>query len=606
MALDRIPRYQELLDMAVGPRDLLDDDTMNDETRQTSIKKALNVLKGSFNESDYGFAIHLLMRNPTYQNRLGNLGEMSLQQFIYPVFSFLLLAACFDQDEDYKADQTVTLSLSCKFREAEEISWKPGDFQAKPDAASTISSGCNPFAMMELKQKNPALADVLFDKEKCIAFLSSTLISLERHGMDTSALYLPFIIGDGLKASLYVVHLDEKGDDGEVIPKVLAVEPAHFDLAIDRKRLQLFISLAALLHNAKTIFQQNDAFENYRQQSRSQYKETFEKYENPLSKKQKSSNSGSGQKRKSSNSRSGRKRGNENENLALQAARCDGLFERIDFPWPLPLLIGEDVTPEYQEISPYYFVGHYRNTGEKCFLKIWREDEEGYGEDARKEFRLLQRAHNHGVRVAKPITDDVVSTSVTGIKFDVLATEYIVDSPVSSIVELCDFSLSLMTVVRELHEKAGILHCDIKPNNLRWHSERWQVYLIDFGHAQLIEGARHYRATEGFEAPEIRETKTSHSCETDTYSVGATILWACDNYTRRLSLREDGLGSRMEKLRLVGEQLSAPLPDRMSLNHAIDELTKTFEECKHGDDSFSSSIGKRPRLEDPGSNILCN
>lgn len=47
--------------------------------------------------------------------------------------------------------------------------------------------------------------------------------------------------------------------------------------------------------------------------------------------------------------------------------------------------------------------------------------------------------------------------------------------------KLWQFSLSLMDTVLALHQKAHMLHGDLKPANLQW----WQgvVRLIDFEHA---------------------------------------------------------------------------------------------------------------------------
>ena len=51
--------------------------------------------------------------------------------------------------------------------------------------------------------------------------------------------------------------------------------------------------------------------------------------------------------------------------------------------------------------------------------------------------------------------------------------------------------------------------------------------LLGFGHAQFIQDACGYRATKGFEAPEIM-AGYPHSRESDAFSVGATILAEMD------------------------------------------------------------------------------
>ena len=87
-----------------------------------------------------------------------------------------------------------------------------------------------------------------------------------------------------------------------------------------------------------------------------------------------------------------------------------------------------------------------------------------------------------------------------------------------------------MRTVKDLHEKSGLLHCDVKPGNVLWDDTNKCIRLIDFGHSQLESGARSYHATEKFEAPEIRNEEEPHSRCTDAYSVGSTILYILDKY----------------------------------------------------------------------------
>mmetsp|Transcript_6499 Transcript_6499/g.15364 ORF Transcript_6499/g.15364 Transcript_6499/m.15364 type:complete len:773 (-) Transcript_6499:933-3251(-) len=596
MACNDIPNYMEIWGKIIAEGKELqfgENGEMRDATRR-KVQDALNGLKEVFDANYYRVSIDLLM-GKHITSASEKMAEMFFQQFIYGLFSCLLLSACFDPAH-YIADQLVTSLLFCKFRD-KDGPWETGDFQVKPDAACTMRDGHDPFAMMELKAPKPEQNAALVDQEKCMAMLCSTLISLGRCGIDTSMLYLPFIIGDGFWAYLYVVHFGH-ADNKEKKPSVLRV--GVYNLENSKKRLELYVALSVLLHNIKKILatkENEEALEKYKASYRVNVTKQ-KKYGNPFASSKRKSTEKSGTLAQKNQKTSGGEVNKNKEDLASEAARCDGLFYGIDLPWPRPVFIGEDFNPEYQESSPYYFHGMHASTGKKCFLKIWREDEEGF-HDARNEIRFLKQAQNHDVAVAKTTTEDLVPVSVHGIKFQVLAIEYVESSLVSSVDELFDFSLSLIGVVSELHAKAGVLHCDIKPNNVRWHSSRRQVYLIDFGHAQLAEGAQHYKATKDFEAPELRENNLPHSRETDTYSVGETILWAWDDYRRRVSLREGGLDSRMKKLRVVGELLSAPLHDRVSLNDAKDALLQTLEECKNGDELLSS-WGKRPRLEDAG------
>jgi len=70
--------------------------------------------------------------------------------------------------------------------------------------------------------------------------------------------------------------------------------------------------------------------------------------------------------------------------------------------------------------------------------------------------------------------------------------------------ELVSYSLSLLQNTSRLHSKAGILHCDLKPDNSLWDVDQEKVNTIDFGHAQEETGKSSscVRGTQGFIAPE--------------------------------------------------------------------------------------------------------
>ena len=570
------------------------------ETRR-AVHTALDPFKQSFKKSIYDQCINWLLLKPMDAGDASDtiddpMGEMFFQQLIYSVFSGVLFSVCTGDKRTYKADQFVKSSLLCKFR-GPNGAWEVGRFEIKPDAAGTLWKRLDAFVMMELKQPTPKSPAAQLDEERCIALLCSTLIALDNFSIDTSKLHLPFIIGHGFAADLYIVSFGSFGNDEnsqEKIPLVSKVG-GSYNLTGHEDRAKMFVALSVLLHNIKAILLENkEAMKQYENWCQNMSQDQT-KYPNPFTSRSKN-NKRTAQKSDASTSKKPRSSNTDEmkakEDLAAQAARCDGLFYDIGLLWARPVSMGDDVTVEYQGSSPYYFLGMCASNGRKCFLKIWREDEEGF-HDVRTETRFLKQAQNHNVAVAKMITDEAVSVSVNGIMFAVLPTEYIKSSLVSSVDDLFDFSLSLMDVVNSLHEKAGVLHCDIKPNNLRWDSSRRQVYLIDFGHAQLSEGAQHYHATKDFEAPEIREKSLPHSRETDTYSVGATILWTWNDYRGRVSRREDDLDSRMKELRRVGELLSAPLQERLSLNDAKSALYMRLEECKNGYEPFCS-LGKRP------------
>ncbi|KAL3939572.1 MAG: hypothetical protein SGBAC_005719 [Bacillariaceae sp.] len=513
------------------------------EEMRSRVQQALENAKGdsSFHDGYCLVSIDLLMGSSV--RNLTEMGESFLRQFIYSSFSCLLVAACFDPSENYKAGEIVRSSL-------------------------LFRSICHDTTE---KRSSAAQSVVQIDQEKSIALLCSTLILLKIQKISSAKLRLPMILGHGHYAYLFVVYFAD--ESREAIPKVSRVK-FNFNLEKNEERTELFVALFLLLRDVKKILSGDDEKEKKKMKRKmDEYKGSCHLNQQTLTNAPKAIPSKS-QTRSSKRQKTGGSN-HEKEELACQAAQCGGLFHGIDNPWPKRISFDEDFSSDYQEESPYYFIGRSSN-GEKCFLKIWREDDDGF-HDAREEVRFLKLDQNHNVAVARLITDDIVPVSVRGIQFEVLATEYIESSLVSSVDHLLHFSVSLMKVVRALHDKAGVLHCDIKPNNLRWLSSRQQVYLIDFGHAQLVKGAKHYNATKAFEAPEIRNDKLPHSCETDAYSVGATILWVWDDYTRLMGLTDGGMDDTVKKLRFVGESLSAPQTDRMSLDHAI-RVLETLEE----------------------------
>jgi serine/threonine protein kinase len=94
-------------------------------------------------------------------------------------------------------------------------------------------------------------------------------------------------------------------------------------------------------------------------------------------------------------------------------------------------------------------------------------------------------------------------------KFHLLVMNYHQQDEVDACDVLC-YAKSLLTAVAKLHENE-LLHCDIKPSNVAWNSKTKEVVLLDFGLAQMQAGAKWYRSTKHYEAPEI--TKGTSQCE---------------------------------------------------------------------------------------------
>ena len=144
-------------------------------------------------------------------------------------------------------------------------------------------------------------------------------------------------------------------------------------------------------------------------------------------------------------------------------------------------------------------------------------------DDIQSEYDNYRQAYKAGIPVAAPVLDKLVrSPSASGSEYLIFAVEYIHNENVRDEKNFLQFCTSLIEAVIKLHEKAGLLHCDLKPSNMRWSND--SVRLIDFGHSQPIHNATWSPGTEGYEAPEIVKGKVPCSTKTDAFSVGASIM----------------------------------------------------------------------------------
>ena len=136
---------------------------------------------------------------------------------------------------------------------------------------------------------------------------------------------------------------------------------------------------------------------------------------------------------------------------------------------------------------------------------------------------------------------------------------------------------TLLRSIEALHA-CGILHCDIKPLNVLW--DGTSVVVVDFGHAQMIEGARSYAGTPGFTAPEVFYDKVPHSELSAAYSVGKTL---------ELVAAEAQMLHDKTLSRIIAGLTTRNVEERWILSNASEELSP----------SRVSSV-KRQRLEEKG------
>jgi serine/threonine protein kinase len=139
--------------------------------------------------------------------------------------------------------------------------------------------------------------------------------------------------------------------------------------------------------------------------------------------------------------------------------------------------------------SPFYFKGRMissktPSTTKDVFLKVWNAEHVGVL-PVEMEWTHYKIALNAGVPVAAPVLPEIVlATSSSGLNHLVFAVEYIHEDAIQTIEDIVRFSESLIKSVVKSHDAAGLLHCDLKPANVRW--SNGVVNLIDFGHAQPI------------------------------------------------------------------------------------------------------------------------
>lgn len=111
---------------------------------------------------------------------------------------------------------------------------------------------------------------------------------------------------------------------------------------------------------------------------------------------------------------------------------------------------------------------------------------------------LHWRVHNSNVPVAVPVFEDLIKSVARksgGREYLAAAMEFVGFDEIETIDHAVSFSVSLVSAVGRMHSNAGVLHCDLKPNNARW--SKGVVKLLDFGHAQLLAEAKPVSGTRG-------------------------------------------------------------------------------------------------------------
>lgn len=514
--------------------------------------------------------------------------EMAMQQSTFTPFIELLMAAAGAEtveSNDYRAGQMISssLTISCKVKENDPYEEKKLAF--KPGAAVTVLDEWDAFGMMEIKRgRHPDETLCWRDFDKCTLMTAITAILVGQSIKDDNhqdenrhdEIAIPFVIVKGYTCSLYVATLDQQG-----IPRIKWVKYPEapdkrnattrsdkHDIAISpsRSRAELFVALAILLNKHKLLVD-GKARDKYEAGIRARAAEVKKASSYSLNDFKKNDD-GSKNSRSSSNKQI-RVSGNQD---AKQAAALGGVFSNLVHPF-----IQNAVFTDYGIVnteamtSPFYFLADWKptmngTTLKRVFLKVWKVAHVVM-DYVQSEFDNYRQAYNAGIPVAEPVFDTLVrSTSSSGAEYLIFAVEYIDNDEVLDENDFLQFCISLIETVIKLHEKAGLLHCDLKPSNMRWSNQC--VRLIDFGHSQQINTATWSGGTEGYEAPEIVSRTKPCSTKTEAFSVGVTMEKVLKKLNKSIQQNE-----LCRALHEIAVRLQDPDPDtRWSLPQALRKI----------------------------------
>jgi len=492
-------------------------------------------------------------------------GEMFLQKSVYHSIAKVYYAfsqALFlrNQGSQFKADESVKcLRLVSAEKELCLV-------DIKPDAAITFYDSCYVIAMMELKaevgkSRNDVVRSVIITSVSALALKEALDDVVEQGGrVGPYPLYFPFVIGRKKTATLYATRLNQNG----TLNVVQICDAFMIGLREQHKKINLCAILCSLLAETATVvaslssgYWEKESF-------------IFDDFKNlpKLESSQKSST-------KSEETKDYKSQSNpEAETHARRVASHHGWVQELRFPWLriVQLFDQSNDDSNHQLESPFYFTGRIADHGTAVFCKVWREgDRHTKRQRIVEEIKFSRMANKLGVPSPKVIEEltnlDVIYTSKRNAteKYHILVTQKLPQDKVKQ-NDVPEYVLSLIRAVRALHD-AGILHCDIKPDNVAWDSDQRQVFLLDFGHAQNVNEAKSYLGTRGYTAPEVIERKP-HDMASDVFSVGKTL----DSVMNESSLCGDTDGP-LALVKSIIQHLTLDNPTlRMTLREAEDNL----------------------------------
>jgi len=165
-------------------------------------------------------------------------------------------------------------------------------------------------------------------------------------------------------------------------------------------------------------------------------------------------------------------------------------------------------------------------TGEWLAYKVLKKASVSEGQN---EEDLLKRGSQYEGGFARHGSDksqyEIVMKLVPGVRLD----SYVADHPLTS--ETCGrMMLGLCTTIQDLHSQ-GVLHCDIKGDNILFDGKTQTAGPVDFGLSKMIGEKGGMAGSPNFMAPELLEAfRTGKSIiytpAIDVYSLGMTIAHA--------------------------------------------------------------------------------
>jgi len=514
------------------------EDTNLDSFLSTFDKAAL---KGAFDDLNVDYIRRVSRGNPS---------EKFFEQNVYPAIYGFLLAAGNGAAYSYGTTESVTVGNVKKSDGRGGWSWAV--LNAFPDAALLWKPNL-PIFLVELKAGDPSKEDMM----KCVVYAVFTVLVLAKCGV--SDVPIPFFTTGGYNVRLYVVTYGQ----GSAAPRVREIMPpsgTSYSMTDRRQRLDLAVKVFALLGHAMKRLEDltlNVAFKrklpNVINDPSQQTGKSPPSGKSPPTPKETSS-----AKRKSAEGNKGPSKRGASLSEAMGAASLEGRITSLRNTVPV------DAIAESSEhrARHHYFRGVDSTDGTDVFVKVKAVFDHAAGGDDETEMQQLAQEGTVGRCRIPRVVHHILTSNV-----HVIVMEFVKDYAVDR-GSVRAFAASLIRAVMALHD-CGILHCDLKPDNAMWDGE--SVAIIDFGHAQLIDGAQSYRGTPGFTAPEVTVDEEPHSTASDAFSVGKTLEEA---------VAETGAHDDKHLAAIIAGLTKADVAERLTLSDALEKLEASSPSSK--------------------------